>query len=73
MSSNNQDLHTDEKQAVTMDEKGDLSLDSSDPGALKDADQWRNGIDPVQEKRILRKLDLYLLPFVSLLYLLSFL
>jgi hypothetical protein len=74
MSSNNEDLHTDEKPAVTMDERRHPSLDHlSDPGTLKDGEQWRNGIGPVQEKRILRKLDLYLLPFVSLLYLLSFL
>jgi hypothetical protein len=74
MSSNSEILYTDEKPAVSTDEKQDLALnDSSDPGTLKDGDQWRHGIDPVHEKRILRKLDFRLLPFVSLLYLLSFL
>jgi hypothetical protein len=74
MSSNNENLHADQKPVVTMEEKQDSWLDhSSDPGTLKDGDQRRHGIDPVHEKRILRKLDLYLLPFVSLLYLLSFL
>jgi hypothetical protein len=74
MSSNNENLHTDEKLVVTMSEKRDPSVDHlSDPGALRDEDQRRHNIDPVREKRILRKLDLYLLPFVSLLYLLSFL
>jgi hypothetical protein len=74
MSSNIEIFYTDEKPAVSMDEKQDLALDdSSDPGTLKDGDQWRHGIDLVHEKRILRKLDYHLLPFVSLLYLLSFL
>jgi hypothetical protein len=74
MSSNNGNPHADEKPTISMDEKRDRSLDqASDPDALKDGDQWRHGIDPVHEKRILRKLDLHLLPFVSLLYLLSFL
>jgi hypothetical protein len=72
MSANTEILYTDEKLAVSMDEKQDPALnDSSGTGALKDGDQWRHGIDPVHEKRILRKLDLHLLPFVSLLYLLS--
>jgi hypothetical protein len=74
MSSNNQNLHTEEKAVVSMDEKRDRSVDlSSDPEALKEGDQWRHGIDTTHEKRILRRLDLHLLPFVSLLYLLSFL
>jgi hypothetical protein len=72
MSSNNEILHPDKKAAVSLDEKQDPVLDdSSDPGTLKDGDQWLHGVDPVHEKRILRKLDLHLLPFVSLLYLLS--
>jgi hypothetical protein len=33
----------------------------------------RHGIDEKHEKRILRKLDIRLLPFISLLYLLSYL
>jgi hypothetical protein len=74
MSSNNENPHTDEKPVINMDEKRDRSLDhASDPEVLKEGDQWRHGIDHVHEKRILRKLDLHLLPFVSLLYLLSFL
>jgi hypothetical protein len=36
-------------------------------------ESWRANIDTQHEKRILRKLDAHLLPFVSLLYLLSFL
>jgi hypothetical protein len=72
MSLNNENLQTDEKLAVSIDEKQDHSLGhSSDQGALKDGGQWRHGIDHVHEKRILRRLDFHLLPFVSLLYLLS--
>jgi hypothetical protein len=74
MSSYRDNLHIDEKPTVTMDEKRDPSLDHlSDPVALNDGDQWRHGIDPVHEKRILRKLDFHLLPFLFLLFLLSFL
>jgi hypothetical protein len=57
-----------------MDEKRDLSLDYSyNPGTLTDGDQWRRGIEPAHEKRILRRLDFHLLPFLCLLFLLSFL
>jgi hypothetical protein len=74
MSLHNENRHVDEKPAVSVDEKLDRSLDqSSNPDALNDGEKWRHGIDPVHEKRVLRKLDLHLLPFVSLLYLLSFL
>jgi hypothetical protein len=74
MSSNIEILHPDERPAASVDEKQDLTLDdSSNAGTLKDGDQWRHGIDHVHEKRILRKLDFRLLPFVTLLYLLSFL
>jgi hypothetical protein len=34
---------------------------------------WRHGMDNEHEKRILRKLDIHLLPLVSVLYLFSFL
>lgn len=34
---------------------------------------WRDDWDQKKVKRILRKMDVHLLPFVSLLYLLSFL
>jgi hypothetical protein len=72
MSSNIEILDSDEKPAVTTDEKRDPMLDdSSDPGTLKDGDQWRHGIDHAHEKRILRRLDFHSLPFISLLYLLS--
>lgn len=48
---------------------------SHDPVDLEapNNESWRVGIDAKHEKRILRKLDVHLLPFVSLLYLLSFL
>ena len=35
--------------------------------------RWRDGWDDARERRVLRKMDIHLLPFVSLLYLLSFL
>jgi len=72
--SNNEHPYIDEKPIVNMDENGGPSLDHSfDPGTPKDGDQWRSDIDPLYEKRILRKLDLHLLPFLCLLFLLSFL
>lgn len=65
---------TDEKPIVALDEKRRHSPDqASDPEAASGGDQWRHGVDAIHEKRILRKLDWHLLPFVSLLYLLSFL
>jgi len=36
-------------------------------------ERWRDGWDDRREQRVLRKMDIHLLPFVSLLYLLSFL
>lgn len=36
-------------------------------------ERWRHGWDDRRERRVLRRMDLHLLPFVSLLYLLSFL
>jgi hypothetical protein len=65
---------TNEKAAVTMHEKADGSVDHHpDPENATKEQLWRHGIDEHHEKRILLKLDLHLLPFVSLLYLLSFL
>jgi hypothetical protein len=63
-----------EKAAVTMHEKVDGSVEhNSDPeNATKDP-LWRHGIDKKSEKKLLRKLDLHIIPLVSLLYLLSFL
>jgi hypothetical protein len=43
-----------------------VSVDGSD-------ERWRDGWDDKREQRVLRKMDIHLLPFVSLLYLLSFL
>jgi hypothetical protein len=63
-----------EKAAVTMHEKAGGSVDhKSDPESATKDPLWKHGIDEKHEKRILLKLDLHLLPFVSLLYLLSFL
>jgi hypothetical protein len=70
MPSHNESHRVDEKVAVSLDEQRDRSLK---PVVVNDGDQWRHGIDSVHEKRVLRKLDLHLLPFVSVLYLLSFL
>jgi hypothetical protein len=47
--------------------------DNSDLGIASQNPFWKRGIDENQEKEILRKLDIHLLPFISLLYLLSFL
>jgi hypothetical protein len=63
-----------EKGAVANRDKGDDSVDQNfDPENVTRDPTWRHGIDEKHEKRILRKLDIHLLPFVSLLYLLSFL
>lgn len=51
------------------DLEGHASVDLDESGD----ESWRDNIDTKHEKRILRKLDIHLLPFVSLLYLLSFL
>ena len=48
MALNIENLRNDEKPAVGTDEKEDLALDHvSDSGTLKDGDQWRHGIGPV--------------------------
>jgi hypothetical protein len=61
-----------EKGAITIREKGDGSVDhNSDPENATQDPFLRHGIDGKHEKRILRKLDIHLLPFVSLLYLLA--
>lgn len=59
----------DEKPQVEASEQRDGT------GSIESGDQaeWRHGVDAQHEHRILRKLDVHLLPFVSLLYLLSFL
>jgi hypothetical protein len=61
-----------EKGTVTMHENGSTPVDYNSDNATQDPFR-RYGIDEKHEKRILRKLDIHLLPFVSLLYLLSFL
>jgi hypothetical protein len=68
--------HSDEKHAISANEKHDSSIaHASDPEVERGEyqEEWRHGVDTKHEHRILRKLDLHLLPFVSLLYLLSFL
>ena len=70
MSSHKENYHVDEKATVSLNEKLDRS---PEPVPGNEGDQWQHGIDSVHEKRVLRKLDLHLVPFVSLLYLLSFL
>jgi hypothetical protein len=51
-------IHASEGSTTSADDKGE---------------GWRNGWDNRREQRVLRKMDIHLLPFVSLLYLLSFL
>ena len=78
--------HTNEKpHASSLDEKAPRVDDSSGTPAAEhgyegstlrvDAEhqRWRDGWDDKREQRVLRKMDIRLLPFVSLLYLLSFL
>jgi len=81
--------HSDEKQrASSLDEKapqavhhdhsgGALATDHGYEGPTVNVDNndehWRDGWDHRREQRVLRKMDIHLLPFVSLLYLLSFL
>ena len=77
--------YNDEKRRASFDEN--LTQGSLSGGALvrkhapggsitstddKD-DHWRDGWDDRREQHVLRKMDIHLLPFVSLLYLLSFL
>ena len=77
--------HTDEKQLGSFEGKhplgdnsggvpvrGNASEGSTTSAGDKD-DGWRDGWDDRREQRVLRKMDIHLLPFVSLLYLLSFL
>jgi hypothetical protein len=50
--------------------------DAAVPGAAKESDEigrQLEGVDPVLEAKIVRKLDLFVIPVVMLLYLLSFL
>jgi hypothetical protein len=61
-----------EKGTVTIHENAGGSLDRNSDNVTQDP-FCRYGIDEKHEQRILRKLDIRLLPFVSLLYLLSFL
>ena len=51
------------------EEKEQLEIDESNPVQTKEAE----GANTIDEKKLLRKLDLHLLPGVTLLYLLSFL
>jgi hypothetical protein len=61
-----------EKGTVTMHENGGVPVDYNSDDAAQDPFR-RYEIDEKHEKRILRKLDTHLLPFVSMLYLLSYL
>ena len=50
--------------------------DSVAPNAAKESDEigrQLEGLDPVFEAKLVRKLDLFIIPVVMLLYLLSFL
>ena len=42
-------------------------------GALRGYEGGDPGIDPAKERKLIRKLDLHIIPVVMLLYLLSFL
>ncbi|KAG8907976.1 hypothetical protein FRB99_001142 [Tulasnella sp. 403] len=60
------------------DGKGDIVRWENKEDAARSADQlsldeFENNFDPVEDKRILRKIDRHIIPLVSLLYLLSFL
>jgi hypothetical protein len=63
-----------EESTVTIHENAQGSVDhNSDPENDTKDPLWRHGIDNKGEKKILRKLDIHILPLVSFLYLLSFL
>jgi hypothetical protein len=63
-----------EEGAFEMHEKPGVSVDHyHDPETVVQHPFRRQKRDEKYEKRILRKLDFHLLPFVSVLYLLSFL
>jgi hypothetical protein len=49
------------------------AYDTSTVNVDEKDEPWRDGWDDRRERRVLRKMDIHLLPFVSLLYLLSFL
>jgi hypothetical protein len=61
-----------EKGTITIHENGGGPLGHNSDNATQDP-FCRHGIDEKHEKRILRKLDIRILPFVTLLYLLSYL
>ncbi|KAG8820813.1 hypothetical protein FRC17_010005 [Serendipita sp. 399] len=70
----NKEKCLDEESEHEDDQQHTASRHASDPEAqMASEETWRHGIDLSHEKKILRKLDLHLLPLVSLLYLLSFL
>jgi hypothetical protein len=77
--------NSDEKQhSSSLDEKApgvhsgdDLAVNNAYDTSTLNMDEkderWRDGWDDKRERRVLRKMDIHLLPLVSLLYLLSFL
>ena len=80
--------HTDEKQRPSSEEKSPQADDhtggvlvskhasegsTTGTGTGDKGEDWRDGWDGRRERRVLRRMDIHLLPFVSLLYLLSFL
>ncbi|KAK0638538.1 major facilitator superfamily domain-containing protein [Cercophora newfieldiana] len=52
---------------------GDAKVDKSDPASASTSDLEDDGTGPINERKLLRKLDWRLLPAVGILYLLSFL
>lgn len=60
-----------EKATVSLDERAS-SVDAH-PKPEHVSDDLTTTFDEVERKRVLRKLDVHLLPFVTVLYLLSFL
>lgn len=65
-------LSTNEETQTEISKKSETSpVDADLEAAATSRRQY--GIDPKREKSILRRMDIHLLPFVSLLYLLSFL
>jgi hypothetical protein len=74
----NQHQFSDEPNWKTDDTMSDIEkqYDPAAPSATKESDEigrQLDGVDPVFEAKLVRKLDLFIIPVVMLLYLFSFL
>ncbi|KAL9123130.1 MAG: hypothetical protein Q9187_000319 [Circinaria calcarea] len=65
--------HDEGKIVISPNEEGLLKTTSSSQGPSSEAGSEEIEIDHNAEKRLVRKLDLHIIPVVMLLYLLSFL